>query len=132
MLSRKKAKNRSAKKQEMSVEENAQKSAERWLRYAPTFQLPDTQLSELQLRPKNAVKGIAAANAIIQQMKGLKSDACSMRLVDNEGETMVCVFSHRLPALPEGKKEDNPEGQPTVSSVCFFQHHCAGILLRAL
>lgn len=105
MVSGKKAKNRSVKKQEDSVEEKAKKSAENWLRYAPTFQLPNIRLSELQRRPKNASKDVAAANAAVQQMKGLQPDACSMRLVDNEGKLMVCVFSHRL--LPDKKKEDN-------------------------
>lgn len=114
MVSKKQAKNRSVKTQETSIEDNTKKSAEYWLRYAPTFQLPKITLSKLQQRPKNAAKDVDAANATILKMEG-EPDACSMRLVDNEGKTMVCVFSHRLPQEERGEEnseeEENPEDE---------------------
>jgi hypothetical protein len=115
ILSRKKAKNRSSKKQEKYVEEKTEKSIEHWLRYAPTFRLPNIQLSELAGRSKNAENDIDAANTTILQMNSLQPDACSMRLVDGEGKTMVCVFSHRMQS--DEKKEGSSEDE------VFFSPH---------
>lgn len=101
----KKAKNCSSKKQELFAEREAEKSAERWKQYAPTFRLSEIKLSELCKRPKNAKKDIEAANTTILRMSNIQPDACSMRLVDSDGKTMIAVFSHRM--SPDGKKEDS-------------------------
>lgn len=83
----------------------AGKAAQRWLKYAPCYRIPGVKLSELEKRGKNLDDDIKIANATITRMQSWLADACSARLVDDDsGETLVCVFSHRLPneadALP--------------------------------
>ena len=78
MVGEKKAQKRSTEKQEMDVNDSAEKSANRWLQYAPTFKLPHIKVSTLQQRPKNTDEGIAVANTVIQEMDHIQPDVCSM------------------------------------------------------
>ena len=120
-MGRSTAKNRSLTKQILTLENSSERTARLWLRYSPTFRLPDVLISELEGRPKNASKDIAAAEATIRGMNDLQPDACSFRLVDENEETMVCVFSHRLPSEVEEEdsseadsEEDDSEAEPEV------------------
>ena len=65
MVSKRRAKNRSLKKQKLILENSSERTAQLWLQYSPTFCLPDILISELDGRPKNAAKDIAAADATI-------------------------------------------------------------------
>jgi hypothetical protein len=116
-VSSKKAKNRLLEKQEKDAATAAQKSADNWLRFAPTFRIPHLKLSQLMRRPKNSPPDVAAADAAILKMQDIRPDACSARLVDSDhGDTLVCIFSHRL--LPAGEiapeKKTNSEAQSEV------------------
>ena len=87
-----------------------------WLKFAPTYKIPGVKLSELNKRPKNHKDDIKAANATISRMAKLSADACSARFVDDEsGETLACVFSHRLPTDTEEKMTTGgSEGRSSV------------------
>ena len=78
------------------------------------FQVSGILLSELQCRPKNAAKDIAVANATIRQMNSLLPDDCSMRLVNEEGKTLVCVFSHQGCEVKDLEGEKNSKVESKV------------------
>ena len=105
MVGEKKAQKCSTEKQEMDVNDSAEKSANRWLQYALMFKLPHIKVSTLQQRPKNTDEGIAVANTVIQEMDHIQPDICSMWLVDKEGQNMVCVFSLTAPWWNEAESK---------------------------
>ena len=97
-MSANKSKNRSATAQQKRGQGSWRHSIDMWLKFAPTYKIPGVKLSELNKQPKNRKDDIKAANTTISQMAKLSADACSARFVDDEsGETLACVFSHRLP-----------------------------------
>lgn len=102
----------------------AERAAQLWLKYAPCYRIAGVQLSELEKRGKNLDDDIDIANATITRMQSWPADACSARLVDDDsGETLVCVFSHRLPneadvlPLADGPQamESDTEGKNKVT-----------------
>jgi len=89
---------RSEKALEKGRRVKVERAAQLWLKYAPCYRIAGVQLSELEKRGKNLDDDIDIANATITRMQSWPADACSARLVDDDsGETLVCVFSHRLP-----------------------------------
>ncbi|KIM35729.1 hypothetical protein M413DRAFT_32286 [Hebeloma cylindrosporum] len=81
------------------VEANAEQAAKDWLEFTPRYRIPGVKLTELRKRGKNLKDDIDLADATIALMKDWPVDACSARLVDDESEeTLVCVFSYRMPA----------------------------------
>jgi len=127
MVSSKKAANRSPETQEKDVATAAQKAANNWLKFAPTYQIPHIKLSQLMQRPKNSLPDIAAADATILKMQDIRPDACSARFVDSEcRDTLVCVFSHRLPPAGEiaPEKRAHSEAQAEVFFSFPLQKSC--------
>jgi hypothetical protein len=81
--------------QEKTAELSAERAADQWLKYAPTYTLSNVKLIQLMQRPKNCEKDISKANTVILEMQDTEADACSTKFMDNSGKTLVCVFSHR-------------------------------------
>jgi len=89
---------RSLKAQEIRLKAKAERAAGQWLKSSPCYRIPGTNLSKLKKHGKNLKEDITAANTIIAHMQSWPANASSARLVDNKsGETLVCIFSHRLP-----------------------------------
>jgi len=113
----KRAANRSAQSQEKIARNDAQTSANRWLKYAPSYRIPGVKLSELMRRPKNRKQDIDAANDSIARMENVEPDACSAKFVDDEtGEPLVCVFSHRAPGTMQITPEEEKKGKEKEDS----------------
>jgi len=101
---------RSQKAQEVRLKAKAERAAGQWLKSSPRYRIPGTNLSELKKRGKNLEEDISAANTVIARMQSWPADASSARLVDDEsGETLVCIFSHRLPEEKHATEEPTME-----------------------
>jgi len=112
MVGNRRAAGRSPETQEKTARIAAQNSANRWLKFAPSYRIPGVKLSELKRRKKNREEDIDAANDSIARMEDVEPDACSAKFVDDEtGETLVCVFSHRAPGPSQIAPEEEKKGQ---------------------
>lgn len=67
-VGQRRADNRSLESQEKAAELSAQRAADRWLKYTPTYTLSNVQLTKLMQRPKNCEKDIDKANSVISEM----------------------------------------------------------------
>lgn len=105
-----KSKNCSPESQERIAQGAARRAAKIWVKFAPTYRIQGVKLSELMQRPKNRQEDIDDANSTILRMHDIQPDTCSARFVDDEsGKTLVCDFSHRMPAT--SKAQPNEQGK---------------------
>ncbi|KAF8901749.1 hypothetical protein CPB84DRAFT_1846740 [Gymnopilus junonius] len=83
--------------------EYASCKAQHWRTHIPTFHIKGVNLSDLAQCAKNAKGDIWAADAKIHQMCTLVPNAFLGWFLDEEGETLVCVFANRFnPLTQEG------------------------------
>jgi hypothetical protein len=86
------SKKRSNKKNEDRFWRAVDKNLERWSTLAPTFKL-DVDWKDLSPRPKNTVAEIAAAQAIMDEMRTWEADSCSGRWTDRNGKLLLAYFA---------------------------------------
>ncbi|EDR01426.1 uncharacterized protein LACBIDRAFT_333307 [Laccaria bicolor S238N-H82] len=93
---------------------SAERSANLWLKYAPTYTLSCITLTDLMEQTKNCDKDVDKANTIISGMQDLKADACSAKFMDKTGKTLACVFSHRTQMNDQATAERKGRGERTA------------------
>lgn len=113
-VGRRRAENRSSESQEKAVIASAERSANLWLKYAPTYTLSHVAFTELMERTKNCDEDVDQANTIISGMQDLEADACSAKFVDKTGKTLACVFSHRTETNDQATAERKGRGETTL------------------
>lgn len=67
-----------------------------WKLYAPRFFLNGVKLDDLKARGRNAKEDVKKADEIIATMQDQPADALSGEWMDEDGNTLLCVFSHHL------------------------------------
>ncbi|EDR13518.1 uncharacterized protein LACBIDRAFT_322506 [Laccaria bicolor S238N-H82] len=113
-VGRQRAENCSSESQEKVAIASAERSANLWLKYAPTYTLSRITLTDLMERTKNCDKDVDKANTIISGMQDLEADACSAKFMDKTGKTLACVFSHRTQMNDQATVERKGRGERTA------------------
>lgn len=86
--------------------DNCRARAKTWLKITPSFVLPNVNLEQLEIQPRNRPEHVALAKETMKAMESQEADACSGRWYDQSGRLMVAVFANHISLVPVNTVHD--------------------------